>query len=512
MLGSIKALFIVLCLALPVFWLAKPACLHFMSDEDFRRRRVIWAVSTCAVFLSPHILIFFLIVVPTTMWAVKKDSNPLAMLGIVGSTVPYATLDVPHLFPLTLSRILVFCIVIPLLLRSEPALPRAAPAPRQHANWIVSFLLFAFLTLLIIPKLQSYSWSEVLRQEILMILDTMVPFWFLLRMLRSFKTLNEVLAVTVLTSAVMAPVALFESLWGWLLYSEVTQNWGAGGNPFAYVMRGDRVRALVTTDHSLALGFMMAIAFGYWLHLQRWVPSRSTTLIGAALMWVGMIAAYSRGPWIAAILLMFAYFGLMPKGTGRVIKALVLGGLLLAILAVTPFGAGIIDTLPFVGHMDSENVDYRAQLFSLAMELIPQHPWFGDLNVTSHMESLRQGQGIIDLVNGFLLIALFYGLVPLAILVLIIFIVLGKIRFAAVRSRQYDINVYSLGAVLIACILAALFFTWVARFAWELISLFAMGLAYARLVNAATSSAAPAVMEAETGHARRPIRKTRREN
>ena len=53
------------------------------------------------------------------------------------------------------------------------------------------------------------------------------------------------------------------------------------------------------------------------------------------------------------------------------------------------------------------------------MLVIQQNPWFGTFNALSNplMEQLRQGEGIIDLVNTYIAVALTYGVVGLALFV-----------------------------------------------------------------------------------------------
>ncbi len=167
------------------------------------------------------------------------------------------------------------------------------------------------------------------------------------------------------------------------------------------------------------------------------------------------------------------------------VKVGIVAGLVGAVIAVTPYGDRIINVLPWVGKLES-GVDYRVTLLDRAMQLIPLHPWFGDIFVLRQMEDLRQGQGIIDIVNGFILIALYFGLVPLLVLLWFVLVAVWKMQMASLKSRHFDMNVSSLGSNLIACMVGTLFFVWGARFAGEIFMLAALGLVYARLVNADT--------------------------
>jgi O-antigen ligase len=65
-----------------------------------------------------------------------------------------------------------------------------------------------------------------------------------------------------------------------------------------------------------------------------------------------------------------------------------------------------------------QTIDYRQELLDTSLALIKQSPWFGVPNYAYYMQGLRQGEGIIDLVNSFLAIALDAGLVGLAMYIL----------------------------------------------------------------------------------------------
>jgi len=114
----------------------------------------------------------------------------------------------------------------------------------------------------------------------------------------------------------------------------------------------------------------------------------------------------------------------------------------------------------------------------VSWSLIQQHPFFGDPFVASRMESLRGGQGIIDIVNGYMYTALFNGLVGLALLVG--FSLLAMLRgFAAYRQSNGDRDAAALGAALLACMVAALVYVATAGYNETLYVLFGLSVSYA---------------------------------
>ena len=62
MLLNLKALVVILGIAMMVFIIAKPICLRFMAENDFVRRRNTWVALTIVAFLSPSFWLFVIVV------------------------------------------------------------------------------------------------------------------------------------------------------------------------------------------------------------------------------------------------------------------------------------------------------------------------------------------------------------------------------------------------------------------------------------------------------------------
>jgi O-antigen ligase len=95
---------------------------------------------------------------------------------------------------------------------------------------------------------------------------------------------------------------------------------------------------------------------------------------------------------------------------------------------------------------------YRHRLAERGWELVLAHPFFGNQFPWPEMEDLRQGEGIIDLVNTYLGVALSYGVIGLFFF--LSFILLGMTR-AYARARELshsDPDLALFGTSLTACI------------------------------------------------------------
>jgi O-antigen ligase len=145
-----------------------------------------------------------------------------------------------------------------------------------------------------------------------------------------------------------------------------------------------------------------------------------------------------------------------PNAAARTTKAIaglaVIGGIALA----SPLGDTIVAHLPFIGTANTGTVVYRQRVAEVSWMLIQQNPVFGSPYYMAYMEELRQGEGIIDLVNSYAGIALSFGLVGLALFVCF-FLALAVRCFNASRSlADRDPDFADLGSALLACVGGAL--------------------------------------------------------
>jgi hypothetical protein len=244
---------------------------------------------------------------------------------------------------------------------------------------------------------------------------------------------------------------VFEAVMRWPLYGELPDFWHLPTSA-SVVYRGDSLRALASVGHSLIMGYLCAVAFGVWAWLARQVPSTAIRIGFGAWMWIGMITAYSRAPWLVAIMIFVVYLALQPRGFVRLMQVGVIGAIAGGVALASPIGGKIIDNLPFVGTVDSQNVVYRQRLADISWFLIQQNPVLGDPFVLDKMEEMRQGEGIIDLVNTYAAVALFSGLVGAALFSSVLLSAATRFFSAMRRAAKYNQDYAALGACLLACV------------------------------------------------------------
>jgi hypothetical protein len=472
MAASIKALIVVLVIAAVVFRLGKPIALIFSSEPDFTRRKNVWFVLTLTAFLSPSFWLFALVAAPVLVWGGRKDSNPIAFYLVLLHVIPPIPVDIPvvgirQLFSLDNYRLLSFCVLIPAAWRLRKLKDTSRIRGLRATD--LSILAFGLLQLIIYvpPDLPNHtilqdSPTNVLRRAFLYFVDVYVLYYVVSRSCSNRRAFVDILGAFCLAGALMASVAIFETFRNWLLYANLGQRWGLrevyGSQYGFYFVRAGFLRAQASAGHASALAYLLAIAFGFWLYLRGHVKSGWWRAAVPIVLWSGILASQARGPLLGAVGIYLAFFLLGPRAVPRLFRGLGVLAIVVGGLATTPFGARIINSIPFLGQStDTASMDYRERLAERSWELIQLHPFFGDPLVITQMEDLRQGEGIIDLVNSYAGTTLFYGAIGLAMFLAPA--VLGSFNAYRVarefKRRDPDYSV--LGISLVACLLGTLF-------------------------------------------------------
>jgi O-Antigen ligase len=465
-----KELVVILPIAAATFWLAKPFALKFCTPEEFRRRRNVWLALTTIAFLSPNFWIFVAFAAPVYIWIGRKDANPAAAYLLLMHVVPPVPIAIPaigtlQIFELDNYRLLAFCLLIPVALRARGMADHGQTGDRRTTDRLL--LAFGAMQIIVFvpPVLADQtilqdSLTHFLRRTCLWFVDIFALYYAFSRSCNNQRKIVDALAAFCLASGIMAFIAAFEHFKGWLLYTALATRWNPADTNYqmAWIVRGDSwLRSQASAGHTLCLAFLLAIAFGFWLHLQSYAATLRARAATAAAYWLGIIATFGRGPAIGAILIYVFNLALKPRAMARLLKGACLIAVALGILSLTPAGEQIMNSLPFITGQADENVSYRQRLLSRSLELIQTHPWFGDPLAVQQMRDLRQGQGIIDIVNAYVGVALFSGCVGLALFIGVIWSSSAGVLRAARAAFPINPDRGLLGFNLVACTLGMLF-------------------------------------------------------
>ena len=458
----LRALVVILLLASVTFALARaPACAAAMKDEDFVRRRNVWFALTLAVFLAHNFWIFILFAAALLLLTVPSESNKLALYFFVLFAVPAIDAEIPgfgiveHFFSIDYLRLLALAILLPawLVLRIRPD---AEPLGRSSADK----LLLAYLVLQFVLQVPHTTLTEALRKGMFYAFtDVFLPYYVASRAARDRAALRDALMAFALGALVLAPIALFEFARHWLLYTPLEEALGIDWGLLNYLERGDGLlRAQASTGQPIILGYVFAVALGLAFYLRRFIPSGPLRNALLVLLAAGLVAAMSRGPWIGAAVMLVAFVATGPQALPRLAKLGAAGLCAAPFLLLSPVGKELVDYLPFVGSVEAHNLIYRERLFEISLGVLLDHPFFGawDFLQLPVMQQLRQGEGIIDVVNTYVGIALASGFVGLGLFCGFFLVVLYELAGAMRRAGERDGEPYVLGQALLCVLIGIL--------------------------------------------------------
>ncbi len=500
----LRALVFILLLAGAVFLLAKsPITALANSAQDFTRRRNLWFALVLAAFLAHNFWLFAIIASAAIVIAVRAEPNRFALYMGVMLALPRLAASIPglgivnDLFIVEPLRLLSLFVLLPTYLRL-----RKEPDVVPFGRLLCDKLLLAYLALDLLLSLPHRTFTAVVRESVFYAFtDTVLIYYVASRSLKTLKDYRDVMGAFIVGAMVFSAIVAVEFLRGWLLYASVDEALGVPGGSTFYLRRSGRLRAEGSAGQAIITGYVCAIAIGLYFYVRTLIPNATMRLLGMLVLVAGIIGALSRAPWLGVgmILVLFVLLGPSPVAG--------IGKLALALLAMSPLLVGtdpgrvILDHLPWIGSVDARNVDGREHLMAVAIKVIFQNPWFGrfDFYVTPAIQDLRGGDGIIDLVNTYVIIALQGGLVSVALFAGTVVVAMLGVGASLFKISDKTDERHVLGRALLATLFAVLFIIATVSpifFVYPLLwSLTGMAVGYTRLIASGDTSRATRITE-----------------
>jgi O-antigen ligase len=455
----IRALFVILALATTVFAFARRPAADLIPLNDFTRRRNLWLGLSVLAFVSHSFWVYAGVTAIALTITRQRERNPLALFFLLLFLIPPAPAVISgfgvitYLFKIDHVRLLALFILLPAfftLRKRMGVLPFGRTWPDK--------LLAAYLVLSAILYLRETTLTDTLRQTLYLVLDIFLPYYVASRAPKELGDFKDAMLAFALAAMVLALIGLFEFARHWLLYSALISALGMHWDMASYLARSGSLRASATAGQAIVLGYVISVAIGFYLFLQKGVRSRVQRLLGALLLAAGLFAPLSRGPWIGAAAMVGVFIATGRSAIKRLTLLALAGLLAIPLLAIIPGGQKVLDLLPFIGTTEQANITYRERLFDNALIVIQRNPWFGsvDYRNTAEMQSMIQGQGIIDVVNTYLGVALEAGLVGLALFAGFFAVVLLGINKAMRTFASKDDEMRRLGRALLATLVGIL--------------------------------------------------------
>lgn len=455
----LRALVVVIVFAVMVFGVAARPVARIIGVEDFRRWRNLWFAVTITAFLAGNFWIYVTAVTILLLFALRAERNRPAIFLLLLSAVPPVLNPIPgfgvinYLFDLTHERLLEILILLPAIPLVFSRIRSARPGKHLSDRILVSYFI-----LVVALGFREASVTAGMRHATMMFIGFVLPYFVFSRWLKTHEDLQRTMLAFLLPIFVLAVLGVFETTWNWHLFWSTRS--GLSGEFFGgtYLYRVGSLRAATTAAGPIAFGYSMMIGLGFLLAFSRQFLSKKQQMWAFAAITLGLVSSLSRGPWVGAAVLILVFFA---TGGGQARSVARLGFFLavpLMLLSQTPLWNTIVGLIPFVGDIQSESVDYRVLLVEKAWVVIQNNPWFGsiDFRSTAEMQSMIQGQGIIDIVNTYVGIALNYGFVGLALFVGFFLVVVWGLRKAFRSLPVEEEGLRRTGRALFATLVAVL--------------------------------------------------------
>lgn len=387
--------------------------------EGRERFFAVWILITVSLFLSSNPFVFLGLSAAILFLAKPANRSQYFVFYIftlhmvpngVGALIPFPGLN--YLIFLNFLELAAIVLLIPLLLRA-PNKPAAG-----YNNTRLDQLVVLYFLLVLALGFRSLPLTSVVRLGVDFGLMMLVPYFAARNSISSIEDISRFIRFWVIVCVVLAIAALVIQYKSWNYYDAIS---GELFGELAVIRRGGSFRAggirTAATLGPTILGFALTIGVAFAQILKKQSGNKLIQLrLAQTLFLVAIFTTQSRGAWLALLVMAILYADLFSQLSATKIfrrMMLVVGG-----------GIGIfmlqINSLLELDQYGT--FEYRYNLILNSWQLIKQYPFFGlggSLDNTV-MEASRQGQGIIDVVNTYLAVAINYGIVGTLVFLLIL--------------------------------------------------------------------------------------------
>ena len=456
----LRAYIVVIFLFFISFGLIKQIRPDFITRRDLYKWRNYWILIASISFLSPNVW-FYLFALAILLISIRSSPADKAIFFI-------AILCASPLFHYTIPGFGIINLLITLNYADTLVLFLLIPAYHAANNvngWSPNNFdkcVVIYVVLISILALTQISITHGIRLAFNYSLAIALPYLAFSRTITNTASLKKLSFALLFCLVPMALIGCFESLKYWKLYSPALAHVLGDGNYLSYRLRGDSLRSNGLFASPIVLGYAMVIGFGFLIYIRKYVDNKNVIRFVGLLFLASLYFTKARGPWLGLAILVFLYVWSGPQKYNNLARLLLLTGLMAIPLSLTPTGTKVFEMLPFFSAATSHEastVDYRFRLIEQGWLVFKQNPILGSIDYrdTPEMELMRQGQGIIDVVNSYIHIALSYGMVGLS-LFLFIFIGLLLCLQKTVKSLpSAESELIHLGRVLFTVLGAIIF-------------------------------------------------------
>ncbi len=341
-------------------------------------------------------------------------------------------------------RMLSLCILLPIFLSLKPELGMK----KFHAIDKAVLMFFVWSVML---DARDANATSIARSVLWTFFDYIIPYIVVRRFTANYGLIFTAISFALLSQAL---VGASEAILKWHVHTDIerTANFSTQLNAM-YKFRYGLLRAQASYLNPLIFALFANMSFLCAVILFMKPGLKVPPTYGKLMAWAAVV---------------FSILGTLSSGSragiaGSILIVLIMLAVRWAInrksdpkkLLVTAFLAGVVMVFTLGGDIIRENFEYRARLFDIGSQLMLEEPVFGIYKPQNdpRMDSLKQGEGIVDIVNTYLLIGLSYGFPGLLLFVYAIFGGLNRLYYCLRRSNDEKLTV-GLFAFASLCVLA----------------------------------------------------------
>ena len=491
---NIKIYIIVAAITFVTIALFKPALNPTLGDEEYKRWRSILLFSPLPFLFIPNYWLAVLVLFALLTTITPKEVGKRAVYFILALLcLPNLMKDIPGaaginiLFEMSSIRLVILAMLLPALSAISSSSNRLRLFQHPIDKYVLGYIL---LTLLLYMR-NMESITSFLREGWYSYLDHFLIYYVVSRAIQSKEDLRAAFYAFAVVGTIMAMITLFEFVTNWLIFHDLHHFVGSDAPKFsAYAtVRAGVSRPVAAYFQPIELGLILAVCIGCFTALFYTQKFGKNKWIIIAILVGGLLGTLSKGPLLGAVAFALV-FVILGKSA---IKSLVMLGIFVLVtlgtLSVVPHGDKVLSVLPIVGEPNSESFDYRSLLFQQSMLVIKKNLLFGSTNFleTPEMQVLIQGQGIIDIVNTYIAVALTYGGVGLFfyVMILVSSALCAYKNMRRCEGKDDELKVYgqALVALIVAFALTIATVSSIGRIWQVLLILVALSTAYSVIVR-----------------------------
>jgi len=445
--------------------MAAMVAFHIAGDWPIQSRErlkifAIWIIVTLFAFLVPNYWIFAAMTIGILFAAAPREpSGRVVFFIVLLVTLPLLVKELPgfgpirYLIDLSYPRMCIIGLLMPLMF-FPPS--RFGKRMALFTSPVDKYVIL-FLGVDIAVSSRGLGSTEVVRMATIYFIDFFAVYFVISRHITSFEQLAKCMAAIVLGAVVIATTTLIESAKEWKMYHSMFWQLDLIVGPLGnwHEWRGGLLRTSGTMGIPIVLGCYFTYAIGALMATRHHLRSSIFFWGIAGLLVVANFLTVSRGAWIGLAVLIVVY--LFFTSRAKLVAGGVLGMLVIAFASTSshPMIQSFYELLPFTGGGHDHTINYRKLLLENAIDVMRANPWLGaaDYLSNSAMEDMRQGQGIIDIVNSYIQLGLRGGLLLVGCFSLLFFYLLLRMTMILRNLQDPDRGI---GVALIAMLMAHL--------------------------------------------------------